>query len=350
MYCIGFRLLTAPHGVGSSSSRTAKRRIDSAADLFRGDQKCQTFPSLGEAPQSGGGFFAYHRPMTRFLPLLLVLTACGSGSGSDDDVAAGGTSGRASGGTGGTGGSSGGRGGTSGGTSGTSGTSGTGAADNGAYFGDAHSGNFWIGPVDYDETEWHNACAPTVKYPQGIRNLYGTYIMGLANEVVLDGLKASAGQLCDACVELTANGTTLIAHAVTYGQETGPNDIDVSPEADAALDGATSRDVTWRFITCPSAAPIQYTFDGRQWTNVYFFRVWPRNSRVPIAKVEYQIGSGAWSAVASQSDGAWQASGADFSGGFSLRLTTIDGQTLQDTLPGLNTFDPDVGVSSHGNF
>jgi hypothetical protein len=28
------------------------------------------------------------------------------------------------------------------------------------YFGDAHAGNFWLGPVDFAQTEWPNACAP----------------------------------------------------------------------------------------------------------------------------------------------------------------------------------------------
>ncbi len=189
-----------------------------------------------------------------------------------------------------------------------------------------------------------------MKYPAGIQALYGTTIMGLANEVTLEGLMAASGELCDACVELAANGKTVVARAITYGQETGPNDIDVSPEIDAALDASAGRNVTWRFVTCPVSDPIHYTFDGREWDNVYFFRVWVRNSRVPITKVEYRLGAGSWAAADGQSDGAFEASSADFSGGFSLRVTSLDGQTLEDDLPGLNTFDPDVGITSQGNF
>ena len=37
-------------------------------------------------------------------------------------------------------------------------------------------------------------------------------------------------------------------------------------------------------------------------------------------------------------------------GNFWLGLTSIDGQVITDSLPGLNTFDPDVGVSSSSNF
>lgn len=218
------------------------------------------------------------------------------------------------------------------------------------YFGDSHSGNFWIGPVDYAETEWHNACAPSVKYPSGIQQLYGEYLMGLANEVVLEGLNAGSGQLCDVCAELTANGSTVVAHVVTYGEETGPNDIDVSLQVDSALKGPSNRTLTWRFVACPTTAPIYYTFDGRQWSNTWFFRVWVRNARVPVAKVEYRIGSNAWAVADWQSDGAWQASSEDFSSGFSLRVTSIDNQTVEDAIPGLNTFDPDVGIASSGNF
>src|SRR5689334_4459465 len=103
--------------------------------------------------------------MLRRVWLALLLTACGSGSGAPAD----------------------------------GGTGGDGASAGSRSFGDPHSGNFWLGPVDYTETQFHNACAPSTKYPAGIRQLYGSYIMGLANQVQLQGLTASQGQLCDVC-------------------------------------------------------------------------------------------------------------------------------------------------------
>jgi hypothetical protein len=60
-------------------------------------------------------------------------------------------------------------------------------------FGEVHSGNFWLGSGDYAESEWHSACAPSVKYPSAIAELYGDYAMGLANEVSTAGLSASGG-------------------------------------------------------------------------------------------------------------------------------------------------------------
>jgi hypothetical protein len=220
------------------------------------------------------------------------------------------------------------------------------------YYGDPHSGNFWLGPVDYAETQWPNACGPANgKYPAAIQQLYGNYIMGLANEAQLGSLVAGNGALCDVCAELTANGKTLVAHVVTYGDEGGhATNIDVSPEIESALSLATSSAGTWRFVTCPTDRAIVYTFDGREWSNVWYFRVWVRNSRVPIAKVEYQLGAKAWAPMTPQTDGAWEIDSQDFSGGFSLRVTSIEGATIEDAIPGIGTFDPNAGIPSHGNF
>ncbi len=220
-----------------------------------------------------------------------------------------------------------------------------------AYYGGSHQGNFWIGPVDYGESQWHNACGPSDgHYPALIQQLYGDYLMGLSNQLALNKLSAGAGQLCDVCAELTANGHILIAHVVTYGDETGVDDIDVSPQVDSALDGAAKRTLIWRFVTCPTVHPIYYTFDDREWSNTWYFRVWVRNARVPVAKVEYQLAGQGWAAMHWQSDGAWEVDSRDFSAGFSLRVTAIDGQTIVDAIPGIGTFDPNAGLASQGNF
>lgn len=280
--------------------------------------------------------------MVRSALLMVALTlACSSGSAEGGGGGLGGAGPTAGGGSIGQGGNSGG-GGTIPVLGGQTGT---------RYFGDSHSGKFWLGPVDFAETEWNNACSPSNgPYPQGIQKLYGNYLMGVANEVKLGNLVASKGQLCDTCAELSANGVTLIAHVITYGQETGPNDIDVSPEARDALHGATNYQLTWRFVTCPTQSPVVYTFDDRDWSNTWYFRVWIRNSRVPVAKVEYRLGNKAYAAADGQSDGAWQAASADFSQGFSLRVTSIEGATIEDTLPGIGTFDANAGIVSQGNF
>ena len=137
---------------------------------------------------------------------------------------------------------------------------------------------------------------------------------------------------------------------VTYGDETGVDDIDVSPQVDSALGGGAKRTLTWQFVSCPTVHPIYYTFDDRGWSNTWYFRVWVRNARVPVAKVEYQLAGKGWASMNWQNDGAWEVDSRDFSAGFSLRVTSIDGQTIEDAIPGIGTFDPNAGVASKTNF
>ena len=42
--------------------------------------------------------------------------------------------------------------------------------------------------------------------------------------------------------------------------------------------------------------------------------------------------------------------GWNFSVGFSLRVTSLEGAAIEDTLPGVGKFDANAGVASHANF
>jgi hypothetical protein len=208
--------------------------------------------------------------------------------------------------------------------------------------------NMWLGPVDYAESQWHNACGHEdgSKYPAVIQQIYGNYIIGL------DGVNiANVASHCDDCAQLTANGQTIIAHIVTYGQENGVDALDLSPEAQTALGLSSSNWTgTWQFVSCPTVYPLYYDFDGRDWTNHWYFRVWIRDSRLPVINVESMITGGTWQAATQQSDGAWQSVSADFSASFQIRVTAIDNQQIVDTIPGIGTFDYTQPTASHTNF
>ena len=174
--------------------------------------------------------------------------------------------------------------------------------------------NMWYGPVDYAESQYHNACGldDGTKYPTVIQNLYGNYIIGLDGDNI-----PNVASHCDDCAQLTANGITIIAHIVTYGTENGVDAIDLSPEAQSAL-GLSSSDWTgtWQFCSCPTGGtPIYYEFDSRQWNaqNFWYMRIWTRNQHLPVTLLETQVGGAGWIAASQQSDGAWQTeSGVDF--------------------------------------
>ncbi len=211
--------------------------------------------------------------------------------------------------------------------------------------------NMWLGPVDYAESQWHNACGleDGTKYPTAIQNLYGNYIIGLDG-----GNIPNVESHCDNCAQLTANGKTIIAHIVTYGVENGVDAIDLSPEARSALGLSDSNWTgTWQFCSCPTnGTSIYYEFDSRQWNpqNFWYMRIWTRNQHLPVTLLETKIGSAAWVAASQQSDGAWQAPSADFSSGFQVRVTAVDNQQLVDTISAPAGLNPANPVPGHANF
>src|SRR5688500_14881842 len=76
-----------------------------------------------------------------------------------------------------------------GGTAGVTGAGGTGGVV--TYGQKYEGGEFHLGPVDYEETEWHNACAPATKYAQAVRQAEGNLLAGIWNGV------ANVADYCD---------------------------------------------------------------------------------------------------------------------------------------------------------
>lgn len=266
------------------------------------------------------------------LLILLGTTACGgddAGDSGDPDA----TGGRATG-TGGGGPGSGGS---------DSGTGGTVVVDPDSGFGETYAGTYHLGPVDWEESAWHNACAP---YTSELQELEGDILAGLQTG------KMDGSRLCDSCVIITAGETSIVARVVTYG-DTGPNDIDLSPAACAALSGDAGcdvwpRDMSWQFAMCPDTGNIAYQFQTE--ANEWWTSFWVRNSRLPITKVEVQstnhpsftelpIGGGG--------DGTITDGGGFGAGEFTLRVTSVDGQVITDTFP---SFAPGGTLWSTTNF
>jgi expansin (peptidoglycan-binding protein) len=199
-----------------------------------------------------------------------------------------------------------------------------------ATYGAAHTGHFWLGPVDFAETEWHNACAPAGGYLPSLRNatgLGGEYLAGLANPV------AGAGATCDACILIeAANGRSVVARVVTYGVEQAAGDIDVSqPVLDSLAEGYPP-DMTWRLAKCPDTGALEYEF--KSGSNPFWTALWVRNPRVPISKVEVQVaGQGAFTTLQRETDGSLVAEHGFGSGAFTLRVTAFDDQVITQAFP-----------------
>ncbi len=212
-------------------------------------------------------------------------------------------------------------------------------------YGTAYTGGLYhLGPVDYDETQFHNACAPGTKYAAGVRAAEGNLLAGLWG-----GIPDVSGY-CDACILVkTAKGKSAVLRVVTYGATT-TNSIDVSPEAFSLLNvGENPRDMTWQLAECPATGPVMYEFQtgsSEWWTSF-----WLRNARVPVAKVEVQSANHAqWTELQRGSDGTLT-DGAGFGQGpFSIRTTGIDSSQITDTFQWPSAGIAGQMLSGAGNF
>jgi expansin (peptidoglycan-binding protein) len=187
-------------------------------------------------------------------------------------------------------------------------------------------GEFNLGPVDYQESQWHNACAPVGKYASSVQAAEGSLLAGLWEGI------PNVANYCDACIYVqTAAGKSAVLRVVTYGA-TSDNSIDVSPEAYAILNsGEYPRSMTWQFASCtPSSGAVMYEFvtDSSEWWTSF----WIRNGRVPITKVEVQsVNHPQWFELERGSDGSLTDNSGFGNGPFSIRATGIDNSQITDT-------------------
>jgi expansin (peptidoglycan-binding protein) len=97
--------------------------------------------------------------------------------------------------------------------------------------------------------------------------------------------------------------------------------------------------VRWRMVACNTPGPIRYHFkDG---SNPWWTAIQVRNHLLPVTKLEAWK-NGAWVAMPREDYNYFVESKGLGSGGLKLRVTAMDGQTLEDALPGVGdnkTFD-----------
>ncbi|MBU1221857.1 hypothetical protein KKF34_16890 [Myxococcota bacterium] len=211
-------------------------------------------------------------------------------------------------------------------------------ADGGIYSETFTGGEYHLGPVEWDG-EWNNSCSP---YPTKIRQIEGIYLAGL--ELTHNG----NGQLCDTCIRIeTEQGKSLTLRVVTTGYTT-PNSIDVSSEAYEVLNsGEYPRNMSWYVTKCPdNGENIYYQFQTG--ANVWWTSLWVRNIALPLESVEVRSTNHAdWYALTRGNDGTYTDNGGFGEGPFTIRLTSIDGQIIEDSF---DSFTPGSLVESSSQF
>jgi hypothetical protein len=211
-------------------------------------------------------------------------------------------------------------------------------------------GQYNLGPVDYAESQYHNACAPSTKYPAEVQTAEGNLLAGLWSGIALwDGIPNVAG-FCDACIWVTtAKGASAMLRVVTYGS-TSTNSIDTSTGAYQDLNMMEyPRSMTWQFAKCPDTGAMMYEFQTG--SSQYWTSLWVRNARVPLMKVEVESANhSSWTELSRGTDGTLTDSSGFGMGMFSIRSTGVDGQQVVDTFPWPSTGIAGAFLTGQGNF
>lgn len=206
-------------------------------------------------------------------------------------------------------------------------------------------GEFHLGPVDYEETVWRNACDPGAsKYAPAVRAAQGELLAGL-----WDGI-ANVSNYCDACIRVTtAKGKTALLRVVTYGATT-TNSIDVSPAAyDLLNSGEYPRTMSWQFAKCDDTGKIFYEFQVK--ASEYWSSLWIRNARVPLAKVEVKSKNHAdFVEMKRATDGSLNDAKGFGKGAFTFKLTGIDGSVVTETFDWPSSGIANVTLNGTSNF
>jgi expansin (peptidoglycan-binding protein) len=138
--------------------------------------------------------------------------------------------------------------------------------------------------------------------------------------------------VCGECVAVTGPRGSVTVRIVDLCPECEAGHLDLSAEAFAKVanpvDGRVA--IRWQATPCAVTGNVAYHFkDG---SNPYWTALQVRNHRLPIAKLEIEK-SGAFVEVARASYNYFVDPAGTGSGAVHVRITAIDGQTLDDTLP-----------------
>jgi expansin (peptidoglycan-binding protein) len=140
---------------------------------------------------------------------------------------------------------------------------------------------------------------------------------------------------CGACASITGPKGSVKVRIVDLCPECKAGDLDLSPQAFAKLaplaDGRVP--ISWQLEACDVSGPLRYHVkDG---SSQYWTAIQVRNHRLPIRALAYRKDS-AWVNLPRQDYNYFLAAQGTGPGTIRLQVTSWEGQTLEDTLPGPN--------------
>ncbi len=183
-------------------------------------------------------------------------------------------------------------------------------------------------PIPFGETQdgiatWYDATGD------------GACSFGRSSDLQVAAMNApqfAGSAVCGECIDVKGPRGSTVVRVVDKCPECGPGHLDLSKEAFSKIAELSQGkvDITWQPVACPVSGNVQYHFkDGssKWWTAIQV-----RNHRLPISKLEWSR-QGSWVEISRESYNYFVVSGGVGDGPVKVRVTAVDGQTLEDTLP-----------------
>ncbi len=148
----------------------------------------------------------------------------------------------------------------------------------------------------------------------------------------MDDAEYAGSAACGACVDVVGPKGEVTVRIVDRCPECERGHLDLSKQAFAAIaDPSAGRvAITWQMVACNVTGNVVYHYkDG---SSQYWTAIQVRNHRVPIQKLEWKSG-GAYVELPRQEYNYFVAQNGIGPGTVTVRITSIDGQVLTDTLP-----------------
>jgi expansin (peptidoglycan-binding protein) len=137
---------------------------------------------------------------------------------------------------------------------------------------------------------------------------------------------------CGECVAVTGPNGKVTVRIVDKCPDCADKQLDLSQQAFAKIAAVSAGRVSvdWQVVPCDVTGPVAYFYkDG---SSQYWTAIQVRNHRLPLAKLEV-MRSGAYAEIARADYNYFVDDKGAGTGPVKVRVTAVDGQILEDTLP-----------------
>lgn len=160
----------------------------------------------------------------------------------------------------------------------------------------------------------------------------------------MNATEYAGSAVCGECVAITGPKGAVTVRIVDSCPGCGVGHLDLSQVAFAKIaDVSAGRvPITWQVVSCNVSGPVAYHYkDG---TSQYWTAIQVRNHRLPIKQLELKK-NGNYVDVPRESYNYFVASGGAGTGSVTVRITSVDGQQIEDTLPAATSDATAAGAS-----